>query len=230
MAVNLSMGLTGLLAVPFIAWLARVAWRAVLSYPRSFEPRRLALYLAAAVALIAVANAVMGAVVPQATTWTGFGFSATTALLLIAVVLTTPLQAAAEELMFRGAIMPAAASWVRAVRPALVLGVVLSTILFAVIHGSVDLWLLGYYAFFGLCAAAMALISRGLEAPIAFHIANNAVTSILNAIFADSGTFIVDRSVGAGGPHLLILAPVNLLAVALVWMHERRRRLHGRVG
>ena len=41
LAVNLSMGVTGLLAVPFIAWLAKVPWRRVLSFPRRFDGRRL---------------------------------------------------------------------------------------------------------------------------------------------------------------------------------------------
>lgn len=227
LAVNLSMGLTGLLTVPFVARLAGVPWRTVLSFPRAIELRRLTTHLGVAVALFAVANLAMGALAPEATTWTGFGITGTTILLLLAVVLTTPLQAAAEELMFRGAVLPATASWVRAVRPALVLGVVLSTVAFAIVHGSADPWLLSYYGFFGLCAALMAVISRGLEAPIAFHIGHNAVTATLNAVLADGGALVVDRAVGAGGPHLLLLVPVNLLAVGLVWWDERRRARPG---
>lgn len=224
LAVNLSMGLTGLLTVPFVARLAGVPWRTVLSFPRALEPRRLVTCLGLALVLFLIANLAMGALAPDATTWRGFGVTGTTVVLLLAVVLTTPLQAAAEELMFRGAVMPAAASWIRAMRPALVLGVVLSTVAFAIVHGSADPWLLGYYAFFGLCAALMAVISRGLEASIAFHIGHNAVTAILNALLADGGSLLLDRSVGAGGPHLLLLVPVNLLAVGLVWWDERRRR------
>ena len=128
LAVNLSMGLTGLLTVPFVARLAGVPWRTVLSFPRALEPRRLATCLGVALVLFLIANLAMGALAPDATTWREFGVTGTTVVLLLAVVLTTPLQAAAEELMFRGAVMPAAASWIRAMRPALVLGVVLSTV------------------------------------------------------------------------------------------------------
>ncbi len=47
---------------------------------------------------------------------------------------TTPLQAAGEELWFRGAALPAAASWGRAVRPALFVGVVVSALAFTAVH------------------------------------------------------------------------------------------------
>lgn len=100
-----------------------------------------------------------------------------------------------------------------------------SSVVFAIVHGAADPWLLGYYAFFGLCAAAMAVISRGLEASIAFHVANNALTAILNALLACGGAFVLDRSVGAGGAHLLILVPINLAAVGVVWAYERRQRV-----
>ena len=69
--------------------------------------------------------------------------------MLVLVLLSTPLQSAGEELMFRSAMLPAAASWVRAVRPALAVGLVVSSLAFAVVHGSSDPWLFGYYTFIG---------------------------------------------------------------------------------
>ena len=107
-----------------------------------------------------------------------FAITSTTIGLVLVALLTTPLQAAGEELLFRGAMMPLFASWVRAVRPALVLGMIASSTVFGLVHMSVDPWLLSYYAVFGLCMAAMAVISRGLEAPIAFHVMNNLIMMV----------------------------------------------------
>lgn len=223
LAVNLSMGITGLLAVPFVSWLAKVPWRSVLSFPRRFDPRRLSRYLGVAVALIAAGNASLTVLAPGATTWTGFGVTGTTLALLAVVVATIPLQSVAEELMFRGAVMPAIASWVRPVVPALVIGVLFSSPVFALAHLAVDPWQLGYYTFLGICFSAMAVISRGLEASIALHIANNGLTSILNVLFAGGGAMVLDRSVVPGGPHLLIPVPFLLAMVGVVWWYERRR-------
>ena len=224
LAVNLSMGITGLLAVPFVARLATVPWRSVLSFPRRFDRRRLWRYLGGAVVVIAAANAALAVLAPGATTWTTFAVTGTTVALLVTVVLTIPLQSLAEELMFRGAVMPALASWVRPVVPALVVGVVLSSPVFALAHLAFDPWQLAYYTFLGICFAAIAVISRGLEASIALHVANNGLTSILNALFAGGGALVLDRSAVPGGPHLLIPVPFLLAAVGAVWWYERRHR------
>ncbi|MFP5072482.1 CPBP family intramembrane glutamic endopeptidase [Pseudonocardia nantongensis] len=224
LAVNLSMGVTGLLAVPFTAWLAKVPWRSVLSFPRRFDGRRLLRYLGVTLVVIAGGNAALAVLAPESTTWTTFGITSTTVTLLAVVVLTTPLQSLAEELMFRGAIMPAIASWVRPAVPALVIGVLASSPVFALAHFAFDPWQLTYYTFLGLCFATMAVISRGLEASIALHIANNGLTSILNVIFAEGGTLVLDRAAVPGGPHLLIPVPFLLAAVGAVWWYERRQR------
>ena len=70
----------------------------------------------------------------------------------------------------------------------------------------------------------MMIISRGLEAPIAFHVANNLLTTTLNTIFADGGAFVIERSAGVAGLSLVVLTAVNVAMVLLVWALERRRR------
>ncbi|MCA1192680.1 CPBP family intramembrane glutamic endopeptidase [Saccharopolyspora sp. 6V] len=227
LAVNLSMGITGLLAIPVAARFAGVPWRRVLSFPRRFDRGRLLRYLGGALVLVAGADAALAVLAPEATTWTTFGITGTTVTLLLVVVLTIPVQSLAEELMFRGAIMPALASWVRPVAPALVFGVLASSPVFALSHFAFDPWQLAYYTFLGVCFAAMAVISRGLEASIALHIANNALTSILNVLFAGGGALVLDRSAVPGGPHLLIPVPFFLAALAFVWWRERRGPVAG---
>lgn len=222
LAVNLSMSVTGLLSVPLVAWFAHVPMRHIIRGVGRFNWRRVAAYVGAFAVIMAAANGAMAFLFPQTTNWSGFGFSGTTAAMLVIVLLTTPLTAAAEELMFRAAIMPALASWIRPGRVALPFGAIVSSLVFAFVHGSSDPWQFGYYTFFGLCMAVMIVLSRSLESAIAFHISHNLVTAILNTLLVSGGAMIIDRSTGAGGPHLLVLVPFLLAAVTLVVLRNRR--------
>ena len=125
LAINLSVGLAGVLAVLLLARLARVPWRSLISSPRAFDGRRLAQYLLGAALLVGAGIGVVAPVAPESPGWVAFGISGTTILMLVVTLLSTPLQAVGEELMFRSSVLPAAASWVRAVRPALAAMVVL---------------------------------------------------------------------------------------------------------
>src|SRR5690625_6636368 len=70
--------------------------------------------------------------------------------------------------------------------------------------------------------AAIAVISRGLEAPIAFHVTNNLIMMVLAALFAGGEAVEIDRSVGMGGPFMLGFIAVDLVAIGFVWLYERR--------
>ncbi|MFI5933859.1 lysostaphin resistance A-like protein [Actinoplanes sp. NPDC051494] len=225
LAANLSTGLTALLAVVLVTWFARVPWRSVFSSPRRFDRRRLAIYFAGSVVLVGAGAAAVAVLAPDATGWVGFGISGTTVALLAVVLFSTPIQSAGEEIMFRGAVLPAVGSWFRAVRPAFISGLVVSSLSFAVVHAATDRWLMGYYVFLSACTAIMGLISRGLEAAMAFHAANNVVATTINALLAGGGSLVVDRTEGAGGgPALIIPAVVNLGVLAFVGLRERARR------
>lgn len=88
---------------------------------------------------------------------------------LLAIVLTGPLQAVAEEVVFRGYLMQALGMAVRSETFA----VVISALLFAIFHGTQNLWLFGSRLAFGLLAGYLVVRTGGLEAPIAAHIVNN---------------------------------------------------------
>lgn len=88
---------------------------------------------------------------------------------LLAILLTSPLQAAAEEVFFRGYLMNClgglgANRW---------LAVVGSALIFALFHGTQNLWLFIDRFSFGLAAGALVLLTGGLEAGIAAHVVNN---------------------------------------------------------
>lgn len=222
LAVNLSVGIAGVVAVLLLARLARVPWRSLITWPRGFDARRLVQYLVGAALLVGAGIGTVALVAPEAPGWIAFGLSSTTISLLVVTLLSTPIQSIGEELLFRSGALPAAASWVRAARPALVVGIGVSSLGFAVAHGSTDPWLFGYYAFVGVCTALMAIVSGGIEAPVAFHVANNVLYSVVNSLMADGDPFAIDRSSDTGDASLLILAVVNVAMVVLVWLRERR--------
>lgn len=224
LAVNLTTIVAGVLAALLLARLAGVPWRTLISSPRSFDPRRLVRYLLSAAVLVAAGIGVVAVVAPDSPGWIAFGVSGTTVVIIVLTLLTTPLQALGEELMFRSVILPAAASWVRAIRPALALGIVVSSLLFALSHGSSDPWLFGYYAFISACTALMAIISDGIEAPVAFHVANNVLFTIVNTVMSDGEPFTIERSSGSGNAAVLLLALVNVAMLVVVWRRERGSR------
>ncbi|WP_410812780.1 CPBP family intramembrane glutamic endopeptidase [Micromonospora sp. 067-2] len=224
LAVNLSIGAAGVLAILLLVWIAKVPWRSLISSPRAFDARRLRYYLIRAALLVGAGIGVVALVAPDAPGWTAFAVTGTTIGMLVIVVLSTPIQAVGEELMFRSAVLPAAASWVRAVRPALSVGLVVSGLDFALIHGSADPWLFSYYTVIGVSTGLMAIISRGIEAPVAFHVANNVLLTTVNTLMADGEAFSIDRSNDSGDASLLILGAVTIAMVALVWLRERRAR------
>jgi len=88
---------------------------------------------------------------------------------LVVIVLTSPLQAAAEEYFFRGYLMQALTTVVRNRW----VGVVVTAAVFAVFHGTQNLPLFCYRFGFGLLAGALVILTGGVEAGIAAHVVNN---------------------------------------------------------
>jgi membrane protease YdiL (CAAX protease family) len=96
--------------------------------------------------------------------------------LFVVILLTTPLQSAAEEVGFRGYLSQAVASWfARPMVGTLVAGAVSAT-LFAVAHGGQEPALFADRFAFGAVASWLVWRTGGLEASIALHAANNLVS------------------------------------------------------
>lgn len=91
------------------------------------------------------------------------------AAFVVAILVTSPIQAAAEEVFFRGYIMQALGLvWRREW-----FAVVGSALLFALFHGTQNLPLFFHRFCFGLIMGALVWRTGGLEASIGAHIANN---------------------------------------------------------
>ena len=91
------------------------------------------------------------------------------------VLLTTPMQAAAEEYVFRGWLNQAVGSLFDRPGVAVAAGAVVSSTVFALAHGGQGGWLFADRWLFGLAAALLTWRTGGLEAAIALHAVVNVV-------------------------------------------------------
>lgn len=140
----------------------------------------------------------------------------------IFIVLLTPLQAAAEEYVFRGLLAQAIGAWIRYVPFA----IVIPTILFASLH-LYDIWGLLDVFVFGIAASLVVWRTGGLEAGIAMHSVNNVAIFLLLAS-GSLGTTV--NEVTAGSPVSLGISIVTM-ALWVLWMSWlARRRGLARVG
>jgi membrane protease YdiL (CAAX protease family) len=143
--------------------------------------------------------------------------------LLLVVAITTPLQAAGEEYLFRGWMQQTIGSV--AARPLLgaVIGGTVSTTLFALAHGVQDPWLFADRFAFGAVASVLAYRTGGLEAGIALHSVNNLVAFGLTIT---AGQLQQTLTVTQSDPTTLILDVVTLaLAAVVVLLLARRQRV-----
>jgi membrane protease YdiL (CAAX protease family) len=144
--------------------------------------------------------------------WSRFG------PLALTVAVAIPLQAAAEEVVFRGTLVQAVGAWAR---PAWV-AVLVSSALFGLVHG---LPLPGFVAIaaLGLVCAWSTIRTGGLEAAIALHVLHNMSFFLGEAAIGRSDRWISDMSMDVGWPAVLVhLAILGLYGVAIATLHARR--------
>ena len=142
--------------------------------------------------------------------------------LLVVVLLTTPLQSAAEEYLFRGYLSQAIAGWIRAPGAGAVVAALLTATLFSLAHLPGDLaTFLDRFAF-GLTASAVVWLTGGLEAAIVLHAVNNVLVFVLAGALGE-GVATAEVPDGSG----LLFLTVSLLTMAayVVLVHRAARRL-----
>lgn len=141
---------------------------------------------------------------------------------LVVIVLTSPLQALAEEVFFRGYLLQALGSLVA--RPWF--GVVVSAAVFALLHWGQNPALFATRFAFGLLAGVLVWLTGGLEAGVAAHIVNNVcayaiagLTSSIAALAKIRETTWLDAAFDVGGFALCALGAYGLFRL----LHLRNR-------
>ena len=133
---------------------------------------------------------------------------------VILVLLLTPLQCAAEELVFRGALMQIIGSWLKHPLFAILLPVPLFT--FGHIY---DVYGLLDVAFYAVAAGYLTWRTGGLEAAMAVHIINNTFLFLLGAFG------LVDLNASGSDPVGLIFSVLLTVLVTFVVLSLAKR--HG---
>lgn len=144
-------------------------------------------------------------------------------LLLVAILVVTPFQAAGEEYLVRGVLFRAVGSIIPNRTVGLLLGAVASSLVFVLLHSAADPWLNLVYFCMGMLFCHLTWRTGGLEAAVAMHTANN-ILGLAFVPFQEWGG-IFDRSAGVAGPEVLIQLGLLVVAGAVIEVLARRRGL-----
>ncbi|MCU1545443.1 MAG: family intrarane metalloprotease protein [Homoserinimonas sp.] len=134
-------------------------------------------------------------------------------ILLVIVLLLVPLQATAEEYVFRGYLMQTIGGWLR--HP--LFAILLPVPLFVLGH-LYDIWGLLDVAVFGVFAAWLTVRTGGLEAAIVVHVVNNA------SLFALGAFGLIDMNAAAGSPIGVVVTAGTLALYSWVVLRQARKQ------
>ena len=215
-----------IVAVPcvWLAWAAahgmRIGWSS--SVLARLRWRLLAPYTLLALPTLA-AGLLLGVLLGYlAGDWAVTGPVADFGWLLLVVLLTTPLQSAAEEYLFRGYLSQTIAGWVGRPRAGAVVAAVLTATLFSAAHLPPDVWTFLDRFAFGLAASAVVWLTGGLEAAIVLHAVNNVVVFLLAGSLGEG---VATDSVPTGTGVLVVLIDLLAMAAYVGLVARSRRRL-----
>lgn len=141
--------------------------------------------------------------------------------MLAGTILLVPLQAAAEEYGFRGLVFRVAGSWTRGARAGLVVGIILSSVAFALVHMQADLGLNLWYLVFAVSAALITWRTGGIEIAVVLHALFNVLTFVFDAALRIDFDAVLAESSATFSTTLPIMIAMAGTA-AVVWIRTRR--------
>jgi uncharacterized protein len=147
--------------------------------------------------------------------WVGVG---TFAMGLAWLLILVPLQAAAEEYVFRGWLLQAIGAFMRSPWPA----IVVQAVLFAALHGWGTPWGFIDLIIFGTVLGWLTVRTGGLEAAIALHVSTNLISI---GLMAAGGALSLDETAADMPWQGLVVDVATVLGYAAVvmWLARRRR-------
>lgn len=151
------------------------------------------------------------------TTWT----QGDLIIMFLSGLLVTPLAAAGEEYGFRGLMFRVVGGWARTARAGLVTGVVVTTVLFSLLHGTSDPYLLTSYLLLFSSMAIATWRTGGLEVAVVLHGVYNLALLLATTLHLDIGGELDSRATAVGSPVSLAPALAVVLATAVVWLMTR---------
>jgi membrane protease YdiL (CAAX protease family) len=143
-------------------------------------------------------------------------FTTTSLQFLLVIVLLTPLQAIAEEYVFRGYLTQAFGAVTAHLWVSRVLAVGVPAALFALAHGAQDFAVFMDRFAFGITAGILVVVTGGLEAGIAQHVVNNVLAFGL-ALFLGDITTVLDPQGGTWWNVLLTVLKSVLFVALSIW-------------
>ena len=140
---------------------------------------------------------------------------------IVAAVVLIPVQALAEELLFRGFGPQLVLGKVGAGRVAYWVSAVVASGLFAALHGAATMTALGVFFILGLVFAFLVRTTGGLEAAVALHAVNNVFVVVNGLLFGQD----VAAKQGEVGVDWAVVAQVVVLMGVAVVINLLARRL-----
>jgi membrane protease YdiL (CAAX protease family) len=147
--------------------------------------------------------------------------TATLLTVFIVNLLLTPLQAAGEEYGFRGLVFRVAGSWGRGPRTALLLGVLVSSLVFAAVHISTDPWINLWYITLSVSLAVVTWRTGGIEIAVVVHALHNTLAALVMTVLHADPNPALERSAGTGSAALVVLCVTVAAIAAVVWWRTR---------
>ncbi|WP_201778159.1 CPBP family intramembrane glutamic endopeptidase [Mycolicibacterium chubuense] len=144
------------------------------------------------------------------------------AFFVIGMVLT-PLAAAGEEYGLRGVMFRVLGGWAPSARSGAILGIVGTTVLFSLAHGTLDPFLLTSYLLLFSSTAIVTWRTGGLEVAVVLHGVYNLAFLVLGTtLHLDIGAQLANRGDAVGSAANLVPSAALVVITATVWWMTRK--------
>ncbi|EPD30284.1 CPBP family intramembrane glutamic endopeptidase [Gleimia europaea] len=150
------------------------------------------------------------------------------AILLVLTLVLVPFQSAAEELTFRAGFLQMFGSWIPNRWVSLLVATLASAPVFALLHGSPDVWILADLVVFSLCAVFLMWYTGGVEAAVAMHASNNMVIFTIEAFSNTSDSLISEETTSTPASFLVSTVIMGTVTAALAFAAKKAKitRMH----
>jgi membrane protease YdiL (CAAX protease family) len=135
----------------------------------------------------------------------------------------TPLAAAGEEYGLRGLMFRVVGSWTRGSQAGAILGIIVTTVVFSLLHGTFDPYILGSYLVLFGALAIITWRTGGLEVAVVLHGVYNVSALVLaTTLHLDIGRELSSRGEVVGTAANLVPSAGILIITAIVWWTTRK--------